>query len=130
MGVTTIHCHPHNSNLLAVGSYDETVRVWDKRNMRAEVASVGTGGGVWRLKWHPHDPTSLLSASMRGGFHVLSFDVERTQSEQGVLRIEHSYTEPHDVLKLAYGVDWCAAEGSRSVGCCSFYDRLFSIWQY
>jgi len=143
MGITTIHCHPHNSHLLAVGSYDEQVRIWDKRNMREAVATVGTGGGVWRLKWHPQDPSLLLSASMRGGFHVLRFDGVSSDADEAkenthlqgdnpdeLLRILHSYGSPHDVQKLAYGVDWCAASGSHLIGCCSFYDRLFSLWQY
>lgn len=57
------------------GSYDERVRVWDNRNLSRPICThIGApvGGGVWRLKWHPHTPGVLLGACMHGGARIFS----------------------------------------------------------
>ena len=38
------------------------------QNLRSRCPQVGAGGGVWRLRWHPHDPQLLLAACMHNGF--------------------------------------------------------------
>jgi WD40 repeat protein len=63
------HCRKH---IMATGSYDKVLRLWDTRNpshpyndhFRAE-------SGVWRLKWSPTDPMHLLAACMHDGYYVL-----------------------------------------------------------
>ncbi|GMF63815.1 unnamed protein product [Phytophthora fragariaefolia] len=129
MGVCSIQFHPHDDRLVAVGSYDEQVAVWDHRNMTRPLAVYGAGGGVWRLKWHPAEARKelLLAACMHNGFQVL----ELTAGESD-LRKAASY-DRHD--SLAYGVDWWlhpAALVAKApvVGSASFYDHVFHVWRY
>ena len=64
---------PHSEHLVATGSYDEHVRLWDTRALSTPllVHKAGCGGGVWRLAWHPAEADTVLAACMQNGFAVL-----------------------------------------------------------
>ncbi|KAI8913796.1 WD40-repeat-containing domain protein [Powellomyces hirtus] len=125
-GVCSIQSHPHKEHIIATGSYDERVLIWDTRKMRAPVTEYHTGGGVWRLKWHPADPARLLAASMHNGFHILNVNIELAQVTDLASYMEHT--------SLAYGADWSYDLGSayngsiETLGTCSFYDHSFHVW--
>ena len=81
-GVTCISPSPHDPNVVATGSYDDRVRLWDARMFVKPVEmcdAMDVGGGAWRLRWHP-ERRALACAAMGGGVAI----VEWSGCESGV----------------------------------------------
>eukprot|EP00775_Hariotina_reticulata_P007315 gene7315-7527_t len=99
-GVCCISSHPRRPHCLVTGSYDEAVRLWDVRMVSrpVETCQVGTGGGVWRLKWHPSLDWLLLAACMYNGFALV-----RANESFSSLQVVERY---HGHQSIAYGADW------------------------
>ncbi|KAI9512577.1 WD-40 repeat-containing protein, partial [Russula earlei] len=139
-GVTCIQSHPNVEHLIAVGSYDATVRLFDSRMPLTPLALAGVGGGAWRVKWHPSPSRTqdLLVAAMHDGFKVVSFHNVGHQTDPPSdangknWEIVKRYDE-HE--SLAYGVDWSneSWQGSQSVptliASASFYDHALHLWR-
>lgn len=100
MGVSSIQCNHAYEHIIATGSYDEKIHVWDDRNMTHPLCTSHPGGGVWRIKWHPYHGNTMLTACMYEGFHILQFN--NNTGHQSLEKVV-SYKEQ---ASLAYGADW------------------------
>lgn len=106
-----------------MGSYDEHARVWDTRMIKMPVQDIELGGGVWRLKWHPHDSSLLLACCMHNGVKVINVNDE--SSKEIVHYTAHS--------ALTYGIDWNYARCSTEnfyICSCSFYNHEMHYWKF
>lgn len=101
MGVCSIQTNPQWDNVLATGSYDENLRLWDLRMLEKPKLekALGLGGGVWKLKWNPFDKRLLVAACMHNGFVIVKVQEDN-------ISIDMEYKEHKS---LAYGADWFKA---------------------
>ncbi|KAF8807414.1 WD40 repeat-like protein [Phlegmacium glaucopus] len=126
-GVTSIQNHPHLEHLLAVGSYNNSVQLFDVRKPLTPLAQASVGGGAWRVKWHPAEDrkNDLLVACMHDGFKIIRFGDDFSGDPQTAKRYDEHKS-------LAYGVDWSYAQpssnGETLIGSCSFYDHKMDLW--
>ncbi|KAA1471475.1 WD40 repeat-like protein [Dentipellis sp. KUC8613] len=138
-GITTIQSHPHVEHIFAVGSYDSTVRLYDRRKPLTPLTEADVSGGAWRVKWHPapnrnHD---LLVACMHDSFKIIKFrDIwepgqPKTASGQN-WEIAQAF-DKHE--SLGYGVDWSFSPlhgpepGNTLIASASFYDHALHLWK-
>lgn len=151
MGVCSIQSNKRKEYLLATGSYDEHIFLWDTRQIKQPLSDTAVGGGVWRVKWEPTRGQHLLTACMHNGFHVLDCTHISADKEQSIVASFMKHTS------LAYGVDWCQSDNilqpdnqpsspskhsfskaehiseaeqslKRIIASCSFYDHEMRLW--
>ena len=126
-GVTVISPHPRNPNLVAIGSYDETVALYDIRYDSHELLtrSGKLGGGIWRIQWHPDLDDRMLLAAMHGGCGVVRLDPD--DDFRPIPTVIKGFTK-HE--SMAYGADWLVSDDDniQAAVSCSFYDRASYIW--
>jgi diphthamide biosynthesis protein 7 len=155
MGVTSItNVFKGNDNFILVGSYDESVALWDIRQMQRPLTCWNVGGGVWRLVVRPtttnntpHLTTHIAAACTTNHFHVLALyhneydSQQRSSTLRTVLVHKHQENSEREELhsltlprSLAYGIDWQHTTTSSSslltatLASCSFYDKILSVW--
>ena len=74
-GVTCVAPSPHDPHVVATGSYDDKVRLWDCRRIHRPLEAcdgVDCGGGTWRLRWHP-EKRAIACAAMGGGVAIVDW---------------------------------------------------------
>jgi len=117
-GVTCVSPSPHDDTIIATGSYDDHVRLWDVRALKSPVSELNVGGGVWRCRWHP-TRRALACAAMGGGAALVD-------ANDNALRLDYTYAEHGSIV---YGADWMRVNDEKEVlVTCSFYDKMVRCW--
>ncbi|KAJ3645394.1 hypothetical protein Zmor_023057 [Zophobas morio] len=123
-GVTSIHSNSKREYVLATGSYDTQVRLWDIRFLKNCTSCIKTPGTLWRLKWDPFYHKHLLAACMLGGVHIIK------SNNPECLEIVDSYYKHENI---SYGADWSFSpinsKEQALIATCSFYDNLLCVSQ-
>ena len=146
-GVTCVAPSPHDPHVVATGSYDDRVRLWDCRCVRRPLEACDAadcGGGTWRLRWHP-ERRAIACAAMGGGVAIVDWSgresrsIDEIDEANGGLESESDVWEPGSLSvafrygghgSIAYGADWGWKRGGREdvVVSCSFYDKGLHVW--
>lgn len=122
VGVTTVATRSGHEYELWSGGYDDTIRIWDTRNMRGCVKELVVGGGVWRIKFHARDEEYALVAAMYEGCKAIRW------VDGGDLQTVCGFDE-HE--SIAYGVCWLEGldwDGRLVAMSGSFYDCGVHVW--
>jgi diphthamide biosynthesis protein 7 len=147
-GVTSAQWHPRDQ-IIAIGSYDCSLSLWDERTLSKPFMTVQLGGGVWRAKWlesfvdGPCD--YLATANMQAGCSLI-------QLRSGCIIDQRNFfgycCEPcgnciyarnceAEEKHLVYGIDFLDAKrvnNSQVIEKCmrlvssSFYENTVEIW--
>lgn len=142
-GVTYVAWHPMRPHLLASGSYDEHVRLWDDRQLKTPVAECHTGGGIWRLEWSRN--SFLAAACMHSGSKVMRVtgscateDASKSASSvftaiemaEMTLSVEETYkfNDNENVLNYGMAILGVNEEGDTRFASSSFYENVIDLW--
>lgn len=109
---------PWSHDLVLTGSYDNSLRLFDFRNMRLPISSVDLSGGVWRIIQQPVDEASnFLACCMQSGSRTVSVTPSQSISIEGTF-------QPEEENPLIYGACW---QNDSVAALCSFYEKKLYI---
>lgn len=79
--INCVSFNPANDFMIATGSSDHTVALWDTRNLKNSMHILeGHTGDILQIQWSPHDESVLASAS--GDRRINVWDLSRIGTEQ------------------------------------------------
>lgn len=130
--VNCLAFNPINEYILATGSSDSTVALWDMRNLKARIHTLEghkEGSSVQTINWHPTEETILASAA--DDRRLLLWDLSKIGEEQdaedaedGVPELFFSHAGHTDQLhdfSWNLNMPWTIASAAQ--------DNILQIWQ-
>lgn len=115
-GICTVERNPYIEGQFATGSYDDSVAVWDSRNLQSPLHHLTMKGGVWRVKWSPNEKCIVALACMYGGSCLVDLALEQPK----VIREFEVENQ-----NITYG---CLFARKEAVITCSFYDKTLRCY--
>ncbi|OII72103.1 PWP1 family protein with WD40 repeats [Cryptosporidium ubiquitum] len=93
--VMSLAIHSKNSKLLASGSADETVKLWDLNEGSCISTYSNCSGKVQCLEWHHSENNILISADYSRSIQIIDI---RTVNHQALLKYDKEYGDPESIV--------------------------------
>ena len=122
-GVVHFAYHPTNTSQLFVGSYDESVYLYDSRSMKSPVSSLAIGGGAWRLRPRQgaNGNVDLAVAAMQGGAVAVRCD---SAGQLSVLARSKAKSGEEPLIYDA----WFLTDDGCEMLACDYYANALEVW--
>jgi len=128
--VNCLSFNPYSEYILATGSADKTVALWDLRNLKLKLHSFESHKDeIFQVQWSPHNETILASSGTDRRLHV--WDLSRIGEEQTA---EDAEDGPPELLFIHGGhtakiSDFSWNPNEPWVICSVSEDNIMQIWQ-
>ncbi|VDM63343.1 unnamed protein product [Angiostrongylus costaricensis] len=128
--VNCLSFNPYSEFILATGSADKTVALWDLRNMKLKLHSFESHKDeIFQVQWSPHNETILASSGTDRRLHV--WDLSKIGEEQNP---EDAEDGPPELLFIHGGhtakiSDFSWNPNEPWVVCSVSEDNIMQVWQ-
>jgi len=128
--VNCLSFNPYSEFILATGSADKTVALWDLRNLRLKLHSFESHKDeIFQVQWSPHNETILASSGTDRRLHV--WDLSKIGEEQTT---EDAEDGPPELLFIHGGhtakiSDFAWNPNDPWVICSVSEDNIMQVWQ-
>lgn len=124
-GVTSILPILHNKNQFMVGSFDESISIWDIRKGFKEPIKhfKNLGGQIWRMRW------KINSECNKNLFACAMMQSESAIYEMNELNDIKLIYKHNSFAQLVYGVEWHPKINNTIISC-SHKDKLLELYSF
>lgn len=128
--VNCLSFNPYSEFILATGSADKTVALWDLRNLKLKLHSFESHKDeIFQVQWSPHNETILASSGTDRRLHV--WDLSKIGEEQSA---EDAEDGPPELLFIHGGhtakiSDFSWNPNEPWVICSVSEDNIMQVWQ-